>query len=75
MPDVMIITLPLSRIPDMAKDLVAIFDPEMKGTTIREPPPSVVIISNVFDHMACGGFWTQVIGIEQSNPATRTSKE
>ena len=52
--DVMVMTLPLSRIPEMAEILVTMFDPEMEGT-YKEPPPRRVIISNVFDHLACEG--------------------
>ena len=36
--DVMVMTVPLSRIPEMAEVVVAMFDPEMAGT-YREPPP------------------------------------
>ena len=69
MPDVMMITLPLSRILEMVEVLIAIFDPEMKGTTFREPPPGKVINSNVFDHMACEEMFTLLHEIEHSNPA------
>ena len=54
----MTITLPLAREPEMTEVQVAIFDPEMKGTTFREP------LTNVFDHMTRKGFWTQINGIE-----------
>ena len=65
--DVMVFTLPLSRIPEMAEVLVTMFDPEMTGT-YKEPPPRRVIISNVFDHLACEGLMTQIVNVEMLNP-------
>ena len=72
--DVMVFTLPLSRIPEMAEVLVTMFDPEMTGT-FKEPPPRRVIISNVFDHMACEGLMAQIANVEIINPtpAQRTT--
>ena len=61
--DVMVFTLPLSRIPEMAEVLVTMFDPEMTGT-FKEPPPRRVIISNIFDHMACEGLMAQIANVE-----------
>ena len=61
--DVMVFTLPLSRIPEMAEVLVTMFDPEMKGT-LKEPLPRKVIISNVFDRLACEGMMAQVAKVE-----------
>ena len=65
--EVMIFTLPLSRIPEMAEVLVTMFDPEMTGT-FEEPPPRRVIISNIFDHMACEGLMAQIASAEILNP-------
>ena len=65
--DVMVFTLPLSRIPEIAEVLVTMFDPEMTGT-FKEPPPRRVIISNVFDHMGCEGLMAQIANVEIINP-------
>ena len=54
MPDVMAITMPLARIPEMAEMVVAVFDPNLMDS-LKEPPPQRVIIANVLDHMACEG--------------------
>ena len=54
MPDVMAITMPLARIPEMAEMVVAVFDPNLTDS-LKEPPPQRVIIANVLDHMACEG--------------------
>ena len=54
MPDVMMMTMPLARIPEMAEMVVAIFAPELTGF-LKEPPPQRMIIANVLDHMACEG--------------------
>ena len=53
----MVLTVPLSRIPEMAAILVTMFDPEMTGTH-QEPPPKRVIISNVLDHLSYEGLMT-----------------
>ena len=65
--DVMVFTLPLSRIPEMAEVLVTRFDPEMTGT-FKEPPPRRVIISNVFDLLACEGMMAQIANVKILNP-------
>ena len=54
MPDVMVVTMPLARIPEVAEVVAAIFDPSVTGS-LKEPPPQRVIIANVLDHMACEG--------------------
>ena len=65
----MVTTIPLSKIPELAEVVVAIFDPEMTET-YREPPPKRVIFSNVFDHLACEGLMTRLSEIENRNPTT-----
>ena len=71
--DVLVVTLPLSRIQEMAEVLVTMFDTEMTGT-FKEPPPSKVIISNIFDHLACEGM-AQIANVEllHPTPAQRTT--
>ena len=66
--DVMVFTLPLSRIPEIAEVLVTMLDPEMTGT-FKEPPPRRVVISNIFDHMACEGLMAQIANVEILNPS------
>ena len=72
--DVLVVTLPLSRIPEMAEVLVTIFDPEKFGT-FKEHPPRKVMISNIFDHLACEGMMVQIANVEilQPTPAQRTT--
>ena len=65
--DVMVFTLPLSRIPEMAEVLVTMFHTELTGT-FKEPPPRRVIISNVFDHLACEVMMAQIANVEILNP-------
>ena len=66
--DVMVTTIPLSRIPEMAEVVVAMFDPEMTGSTYREPPPKRALVSNVFDHLARERLMTRLSEIENRNP-------
>ena len=72
--DVIVMTLPMSRIPEMAEILVAMFDPDMEGT-YKEPPPRRVVISNVFDHLACEGLIpaVSVMGDKKITTAQRTA--
>ena len=53
-PDVLVITMPLSRLPEMAEVAIAMFAPELEGSQ-KEPPPRRIIFSNLMDHMACEG--------------------
>ena len=59
MPDVMVATMPLARLPEMAEVVVAIFAPELTSS-LREPPPQRVIFANVLDHMACEGLLGEI---------------
>ena len=70
----MVVTLPLSRIPEMAQVPVTMFDPEMTGT-FKESPPRKVIVSNIFQHLACEGMMAQIANVEllQPTPAQRTT--
>ena len=51
-PDVLVATMPLSRLPEMAEVAIAIFSSEILQ---KEPPPKRIIFANVMDHMACEG--------------------
>ena len=70
----MVFTLLLSRIPEMAEVLVTMFDPEMTRT-FKEPPPRRVIISNIFNHLACEGLMAQIANVEilKPTPAQRAT--
>ena len=48
MPDVMVATMPLWRLPEMAEMVVAMFAPELVGS-LREPPPQRVMFANLID--------------------------
>ena len=67
--DVMVMMIPLSRIPEMAEVLVTIFDLEMTGT-LQEPPPKKVSFGNVIDHPAYEELMTRLFQIEHRNPNT-----
>ena len=67
--DVIVMTIPLSRIPEMAEVVVTMFDPEVTGT-YRKPPPKRVIFSNVLDHLACEGLMTRLSELKNRNPTT-----
>ena len=53
-PDVLVVTMPLSRLPEMAEVAIAMFSPEPKSPQ-REPPPRRFVFANLMDHMACEG--------------------
>ena len=67
--DVLVMTIPLSRIPEMTEVVVAMIEQEVTGTH-REPPPKRVIFSNVLNHLACEGLTTRLSEIENRNPKT-----
>ena len=52
MPDVLVLTMPLSRFAEIAEMVGAIYDPNLRGSQ-KEPPPQRVIFANLLDHMAC----------------------
>ena len=54
MPDVLVLTMPLSRFAEIAEMVGAIYDPNRRGSQ-KEPPPQRVIFANLLDHMACEG--------------------
>ena len=51
-PDVLVVTMPLSRLPEMAEVAIALFSPEGPQS---ELPPSCIILANLVDHMAFEG--------------------
>ena len=54
MPDVLVLTMPLSRFAEVAGMVGARYDPNLRGS-LKEPPPQRVIFANLLDHMACEG--------------------
>ena len=54
MPDVLVLTMPLSRFAEIAEMVGAKYDPNLRGSQ-KEPPPQRVIFANLLDHMACEG--------------------
>ena len=49
MPDVLVLTMPLSRFAEVAEMVGAIYDPNLRGSQ-KEPPPQRVIFANLLDH-------------------------
>ena len=54
MPDVLVLTMPLSRFAEVAEMIGVMYDPNLRGS-LKEPPPQRVIFANLLDHMACEG--------------------
>ena len=54
MPDVLVLTMPLSRFAETAEMVGAIYDPNLRGSQ-KEPPLQRVTFANLLDHMACEG--------------------
>ena len=54
MPDVLVLTIPLSRFAEIAEMVGAMYEANLRGSQ-KEPPPQRVIFANLLDHMACEG--------------------
>ena len=54
MPEVLVLTMPLSRFAEVAEMVGAMYEPNLRGS-LKEPPPRRVIFANLLDHMACEG--------------------
>ena len=54
LPDVFVLTMPLSRFAEVAEMIGAMYDPSLRGS-LKEPPPQRVIFASLLDHMACEG--------------------
>ena len=54
MPDVLVLTMPLSRFAEVAEMIGVMYDPNLTGS-LKEPPPQRVIFANLLDHMVCEG--------------------
>ena len=72
LPDVMFMTIPLFRIPEMAELLVAEFVPDVTGT-YRTPPRKRVVISKVHDHVACERLMTRLSEKKTAQPNDSTN--
>ena len=51
-PDKLVVTMPLSRLLEMAEVAIAMFAPDLEGSQ-KEPPPRRIIFANLMDHMDC----------------------
>ena len=54
MPDVLVLTMPLSRFAEVAEMIGVMYDPNLTGS-LKEPPPQRMIFANLLDQMACEG--------------------
>ena len=54
MPDILVLTMPLSRFAEVAEMIGVMYDPNLRGS-LKEPPPQRVIFASLLDHMACEG--------------------
>ena len=54
MPDVLVLTMPLSRFAEVAEMVGVMYDPNLRGS-LKEPPPQRVIFAKLLDHMVCEG--------------------
>ena len=54
LPDVLVLTMPLSRFAEVAEMVGVTYDPNLRGS-LKEPPPQRVIFANLLDHMVCEG--------------------
>ena len=54
MPDVLVLTMPLSRFAEVAEMVWVMYDPNLRGS-LKEPPPQRVIFAILLDHMVCEG--------------------
>ena len=52
MPDVLVLTMPLSRFAEVAEMVGVMYDPNLRGS-LKEPPSQRVIFANLLDHMVC----------------------
>ena len=62
MPDVLVLTMPLSRFAEIAEMVGAMYDPNLRGSQ-KEPSPQRVIFANLLDHMACEGLLLELDAI------------
>ena len=53
-PDELVVTMPLSRLHEMAEVAITMFSPELEGPQ-KKPPPRRVIFANLMGHVACEG--------------------
>ena len=52
MPDVLVLTMPLSRLAEVAEMVGVMYNPNLRGS-LKEPPPQRVIFANLLDHIVC----------------------
>ena len=54
MPDVLVLTMPLSRFADIAEMIGVMYDPNLRRS-LKKPTPQRVIFAILLDHMVCEG--------------------
>ena len=62
MPDVLVLTMPLSNFAGKAEMVGAMLDPNLRCSQ-KEPPPQRVIFANLIDHMVCEGLLRELDAI------------
>ena len=70
-PDVLVVTMPLSRLPEMAEVAIALFFPEGLQS---ELPPSRIIFANLMDHMACEGLLENLPHLLREMSSNKTAR-
>ena len=69
--DVLVVTMPLSRLPEMAEVAIALFSLEGPQS---EPPPMRNIFANLIDHMACEGLLENLPHLLREMSANETAR-
>ena len=69
----MVVTIPLSRLPEMAEIVVTLFAPELEGS-LKEAPPKWFIFANLVDHMACEGLLQDLPRSLREMPTRETAR-
>ena len=72
-PDVLVVTMHLSQLPQMAEMAIAMFSPDPKSSQ-REPPPRRIIFVNLMNHMACEGLLENLPRILREMSTSETAR-
>ena len=72
-PDVLVVTIPLSRLPEMAEVAIAMFSPDFLDPQ-KEPPPRRAIFVNLMDDMACEGLLENLPRMLREMPANEAAR-
>ena len=71
-PDVMVVTMPLVRLPEAEVEVV-MFAPALGGSQ-KDPPSKLFIFANVIDHMACKVFLQDLPRILRKMPNRKAAR-